>query len=145
MEKSGNFADKWHATLGAFHKDEILSEEDQTAKTPLQKVKRVFSIIGKVLFRLRKVFMALPVLYFAMKLGAYNMEHLPEMVGLNIQSNGAYALMVSRTMAVNGPLAVTYTCLALMFVSRKATYPWVISMFSLIIPIFLLLTNLYPC
>ena len=145
MEKSGNFAEKWHATLGAFHKDEILAEEDQAPKTPLQKAKRVFSIIGKVLFHLRKVFMALPVVYFAMKLGAYNMEHLPEMVGLNIQSNGAYAEMISRTAAVNGPLAVTYACLALMFISRKATYPWIISIFSLIIPIFLLLTNQYPC
>ena len=145
MEKSGNFAEKWHATLGAFHKDEILSEEDQAPKTTAQKVKRVLSITGKVLFRLRKVFMAIPVLYFAMKLGAYNMEHLPEMVGLNLQSNGTYAEMISRTSAVNGSLAVTYACLALMFVSRKATYPWIISFFSLIIPIFLLLTNQYPC
>ena len=145
MEKSGNFADKWHATLGAFHKDEIISEDEQTPKTPLQKAKRVFSVIGKLFFRLRKVFMAVPVVFLAMKLGAYNMEHLPEMVGLNIQSNGAYAEMISRTSAVNGCLAVTYACLALMFLSRKATYPWVISIFSLIIPIFLLLTNLYPC
>lgn len=145
MEKSGSFAEKWHATLGAFHKDEIISEEDQAPKTPMQKVKRVFTVIGKVLFHLRKLFMALPVIYFAMKLGAYNMEHLPEMVGLNIQSNGVYAQMISRTAAVNGSLAVTYACLALMVISRKATYPWIISIFSLIIPIFLLLTNLYPC
>lgn len=145
MEKSGNFAEKWHATLGAFHKDEVLFEEDQAPQTNIQKVKRVLSIIGKVLFRLRKVFMAIPVVYYAMKLGAYNMEHLPEMVGLNIQSNGAFAEMISRTSAVNGCLTVTYACLALMFVSRKATYPWIISIFSLILPVFLLLTNQYPC
>ena len=145
MEKSGNFADKWHVTLGAFHKDEILFENDLTPQTPWQKAKRILSIIGKVLFRLRKVFMAIPVVYFAMRLGAYNMEHLPTMVGLNIQSNGTYAEMISRATAVNGCLAVTYACLALMFLSRKTVYPWVISIFTLILPIFLLLTNQYPC
>ena len=145
MEKSGNFADKWHATLGAFHKDEVLSDEDLGQKTLWQKIKHVISVICRVLFRLRKVFMAIPVIYFAMKLGAYNMEHLPETVGLNLQSNGTYAEMISRATAVNGCLAVTYVCLGLMLISRKATYPWIISIFSLILPIFLLLTNQYPC
>ena len=145
MEKSGNFAEKWHATLGAFHKEEVIFDEDQEPKTGWQKVQEILRIIGRVLFRLRKVFMAIPVIYFAMKLGAYNMDHLPEMVGLNIQSNGAFAEMISRTQAVNGCLAVTYVCLALMFLSRKTVYPWVISIFSLILPIFLLLTNQYPC
>ena len=145
MEKSGSFADKWHATLGAFHKDEVISDEDQTEKTVWQKIQNVFSVIGRLLFRLRKIFMAIPVIYYAMKLGAYNMEHLPEMVGLNLQSNGTYAEMISRATAVNGCLTVTYICLGLMVLSRKATYPWIISIFSLILPIFLLLTNQYPC
>ena len=145
MEKSGNFAEKWHATLGAFHKDEVIADEDQVQKTTWQKVKEVLSLIGRILFRLRKVFMAIPVIYFAMKLGAYNMEHLPEMVGLNLQSNGTYAQMISRTAAVNGCLTVTYVCLGLMLFSRKTIYPWIISIFTLILPIFLLLTNQYPC
>ena len=145
MEKSGNFAEKWHATLGAFHKEDLVFDEDQEPKTGWQKVKEILRIIGRVLFRLRKVFMAIPVIYLAMKLGAYNMEHLPEMVGLNLQSNGAFAQMITRAEAVNGCLAVTYACLGLMLLSRKAVYPWVISFFSLILPIFLLLTNQYPC
>lgn len=145
MEKSGNFAQKWHATLGAFQKEEAVFDEDQEPKTGWQKAQDIIRVVGRILFRLRKVFMAIPVIYLAMKLGAYNMEHLPEMVGLNIQSNGTYAEMISRTTAVNGCLGVTYACLALMFLSRKTVYPWVISFFSLILPIFLLLTNQYPC
>jgi hypothetical protein len=31
-----------------------------------------------------------------------------------------------------------------MFVSRKTLYPWLISIFSLIIPVLLLITNMYP-
>lgn len=145
MEKSGNFADKWHATLGALHRDEVLPDEQGEPKTGMQKVKEVFSVIGRTIFRLRKVLMAAPVIYYALKLANYNAEHLPEMVGLNIQSNGTYAEMISRSAAVNGPLAVTAACLVLMLFSRKATYPWIISIFTLIVPIFLLITNNYPC
>lgn len=145
MEKSGNFAEKWHATLGALRRDEVLEDDNQEPKTGMQKVKEVFSVIGRVIYRLRKVVMAAPVIYYALKLASYNAEHLPEMVGLNIQSNGAYAEMISRSAAVNGPLTITAACLLLMLFSRKATYPWIISIFSLIVPIFLLITNIYPC
>ena len=145
MEKSGNFAEKWNATLGSLRRDEIIEEDENVPQTGMRKVKRVLSIMGRVVYHLRKFVMAAPVVYFALKLSADNKEHLPEMVGINLQSNGAYAEMITRAAAVNGPLTVTWACLALMFLSRKATYPWIISIFTLILPIFLLLTNTYPC
>ena len=43
-----------------------------------------------------------------------------------------------------GPLALTLACLFLMFCSRKALYPWAISVFTLALPILLLVSNLYP-
>ena len=145
MEKSGNFAEKWNATLGSLRRDEIIEEDENLPKTAMQKAKRILSIVVRVMYHLRKIVMAAPVVYFALKLAAYNKEHLPEMVGINLQSNGAYAEMITRSAAVNGPLTVTWACLVLMLLSRKATYPWVISIFTLILPIFLLLTNNYPC
>ena len=145
MEKSGNFAEKWNATLGLLHHEQIAYEEDDAPKTGMAKVKHVFSIIWRICYHLRKVIMAAPVIYYALKLAAYNTQHLPEMVGINLQSNGAYAEMITRAAAVNGPLAITGVCLVLMLLSRKAAYPWVISIFTLIVPIFLLLTNTYPC
>jgi len=45
---------------------------------------------------------------------------------------------------VMGPLALTGACLFLMFCSRKATYAWSISIFTLALPILLLVSNLYP-
>ena len=36
-------------------------------------------------------------------------------------------------------------CLLLMLCSRKAMYPWAISLFTLIVPILLLISNRYPC
>ena len=109
-----------------------------------QKIEEVISVICRCIFRLRKIFMAVPVAYVAMKIANLNLERLPETVGLNIQSNGEFAVMVTREYAVYGPLAITGFCLLLMFCSRKTLYPWVISIFTLVLPYFIYLTNLMP-
>ena len=35
-------------------------------------------------------------------------------------------------------------CLLLMFLSRRVIYPWLISIFTLVLPLLLLLSNIYP-
>ena len=108
------------------------------------KINHVINLIGTWLFRLRKFVMAAPVVYYALKLAAYNREHLPELVGINLQSTGEFAQYISRNMAVMGPLALTLGCLVLMFCSRKAMYSWAVSIFTLALPLLLLLSNVYP-
>lgn len=122
----------------------ISGQSDSAAVSSGRGFKEVISVIGRVIYRLRKVFMTIPVVYFALKLASYNLEHLPEQVGLNLQSNGEYAQLIAREAAVMGPLAVTAACLVLMFVSRKSMYPWLISIFTLVLPVLLLITNQYP-
>ena len=104
----------------------------------------MIGILIMCIYRLRSVFLAVPVVYYALKLAAYNGTHLPEKVGLNLLSNGEFAMTISRELAVMGPLAVTCACLVLMVTSRKALYPWAISIFTLILPVLLLVSNLYP-
>ena len=116
----------------------------QKTKIVLKKISNVIDIVLTVLYRLRKVFMAIPVVYYAIKLAQYNMEHLPSVVGINMQSNGIFTEMISRDVAVMGPLVVTGACLVLMFFSRKALYTWAISIFTLVLPIILLISNRYP-
>lgn len=116
----------------------------ETVKTVVNKINRVINLIGLWLFHLRKVVMAVPVAYGALKLASYNREHLPEQVGLNLQATGEFAQYISRNLAVMGPLALTAACLFLMFCSRKATYAWTISIFTLALPLLLLVSNLYP-
>ena len=145
MGKSGKFAEKWNKTLNALHQDEIVDDNEMVPQTGMQKAKKILSIVGRVIYHLRKVFMAAPVIYYALKIANYSMEHLPEMVGINLQSNGTYAQMITRSAAVNGSLMLTGACLVLMLFSRKALQPWVVSIFTLIVPIFLILTNIYPC
>ena len=122
----------------------------ETVKTAYGKIRTVCDRIGKVvglictwIFRLRKFFMAIPVIYFAVRIASDNMDRLPEYVGLNLQSSGEFAMMVTRNYAVYGPLCVTAFCLLLMFCSRKTLFPWIISFFTLAIPYLIYLTNLY--
>ena len=113
-------------------------------KSAVGSVNRVINIIGLVFFRLRKIVLSVPVVYYALQLAAYNGEHLPEQVGINLQASGEFAQMISRNMAVMGPLALTAACLLLMFCSRKAMYSWAISIFTLALPLLILFTNVYP-
>ena len=122
----------------------------ETVKTAYGKVSVVCGRIGEVIglictwiFRLRKIFMAIPVVYLAVRIAAANAERLPEYVGLNLQSSGEFAMMVTRNYAVFGPLCVTAFCLLLMFLSRKTLFPWIISLFTLILPYLIYLTNMY--
>ena len=113
-------------------------------KEIISRINRIINSIGKWMFRLRKIVLAAPVVYFALQLAAMNNASLPEQVGINLQANGEFAFTVARGFAVMGPLALTLACLLLMFCSRKAMYAWAISVFTLTLPLVLLLSNLYP-
>ena len=99
----------------------------EKVKAVVAKINRVINTIGVWLFRVRKFVMAAPVVYYALKLAEYNREHLPEQVGINLQSTGEFAQYIGRNMAVMGPLALTIGCLILMA-----------------LPLLLLLSNAYP-
>ena len=120
------------------------ASKKQQYKTTIAKINSLISFIGSVLFRLRKLVLAVPVIYWAVKIALYNRENLPEQVGINLLSSGEFAQIISRDMAVMGPLGLTAACLLLMFCSRKAMYPWAVSVFTLALPILILFTNLYP-
>ena len=136
MSNSGDFQE---------YRDNIEEKPEETKKTgSLQKVWNVMRMIGNLIYRLRKIIMSIPVVYYAIVFGVYNAKYLPERVGLVLQSNGEFAQTVSRGLAVMGPLGVTAACLLLMFCSRRTLYPWLISIMSLLLPMLILLLNNYP-
>jgi len=108
------------------------------------KIGYVLKIVCRWLYRLRGVLLAIPVAAVAIKLALQNAERLPETVGINLLANGEYAYMISRDVAVMGPLAVTALCLLLMFCSRRVLYPWLISLFTLVLPLLIWVTNVFP-
>lgn len=134
--------DKFLTKLRQFWKKTQPARE-KTGKV-LRQVGYVFRQIGKWIYRLRSVLLAIPVAIGAVWLANENMAKLPEQVGINLLESGEYAQMVSRDVAVMGPLAVTAVCLLLMFCSRRVVYPWLISLFSLVLPWLILITNTFP-
>ena len=116
----------------------------QKTKDALSTTGKVLAKIGKYVFKFRSVLLAIPVVYAAVRLAMYAQANLPEQVGINLMESGEYAMMVSRNTAVMGSLAVTAVCLLMMFVSKRTIYPWVISIFSLVLPILLIVTNIFP-
>lgn len=118
--------------------------------TPLGKVLTTLAAIGNGIkgvciriFRLRRFILAAPVVFLALRLALLNATRLPKSVGLQIQANGEFARMVSRPAAVLGPLALTAFCLMLLFCSKKTLLPWLISLFTLILPLLIWMTNYY--
>ena len=116
----------------------------QKTKAAFEKTGRVFSVIGKVLYHMRKLILAVPVVWLAVRLYGEAMERLPQTVGLLLQESGDYAYMLERETAAMGCMAVTAACLLMMFCSRRTLYPWLISLFSLVLPILLIVTNMLP-
>lgn len=109
----------------------------------MQKTGEVMAVTGKVLYHLRKLVLAVPVVIAAVMLAMHNMKTLPETVGIDLQANGQFAQTISRDMAVYGPLVITGGCLLMMVFSRKVIYPWLISVFSLVLPLLLLALNFF--
>lgn len=103
-----------------------------------------FRSAWKWIYKLRSVVLAIPVVIIAVYLAVQNMALLPAQVGILMQTNGEFSVSVVKLVAVMGPLAVTAVCLLLMFLSKKVIFPWLISLFSLVLPILLLFINTFP-
>ncbi len=113
-------------------------------KTFTQLVFDRIAIIWQYIFKLRKVIMAVPVAWGAIWLGIRNLTELPDTVGLDLQSDGTFSILIARELAVLGPIAITALCLLLMFGSKRTLTPWLVSLFSLAIPLVILITNTFP-
>ena len=136
MEKKFSIKEKWSQM-------ELPSWLEKTLVV-LKKIGRVLASIGKWIFRLRGFFMAVPVVLAALYLATQNMARLPEEVGINLLANGQYEYLISRGLAVLVPLVVTGVSLVMMLLSRRTVYPWIISIFSLILPWVIYITNVFP-
>lgn len=108
---------------------------------PFQKA---FGGVIMFFYRARKIVMAAPVAIYAFYLAYQNSIKLPSEVGIFLQNNGNFLRMVDRGTAVVFPLLVTLGCLTLMMFSRKAMYAWAISIFTLALPVLILLSNTFP-
>ena len=138
MEFFHNLSDKWNVFW------EKCSPVLHKIGAVFAAIGRAIATLGKYIFRLRALFMAIPVALAALYLAAQNMARLPEEVGINLLANGQYEYLISRGLAVMAPLVVTGLCLLMMWLSRRTIYPWIISIFSLVLPYLIWITNVFP-
>ena len=80
----------------------------------------------------------------AVILALQNMVKLPVVVGLDLQTSGEFSIQIAREIAALGPMAITALCLLLMFCSKRTLTPWLVSVFSLLLPLLILVTNTFP-
>lgn len=136
MSKFREFKDKMKASWN--ETDDFRTKSGEATG----KFVRVVRIAWSWIYRLRSVILGLPVAICAVVQAVQNMAELPEIVGIGLQPSGEFALLLNRPVAALAPLAVTAVCLLMMLCSRKVFYPWLISVFSLLLPLVILYSNL---
>ncbi len=109
-----------------------------------KKVGYILSLTGKWVYLLRSLLLAIPVAVCAVLIARWNMQMLPEVVGINLLASGEFQWMIARNVAVMAPLAVTGVCLLLLICSKKILYPFMISIFSLVLPFLIWAINVFP-
>jgi hypothetical protein len=121
------------------------------ARPVFRDVGKVFATIGNILLRIwnyllkfRKIVFAVPVGWGAFMLAVKNMQELPDIVGLVLQTDGEFMYYIAKELAVLGPIAITALCLLLMFCSKRVLTPWLVSVVSLAVPLAILVTNIFP-
>lgn len=97
----------------------------------------------KVVEKFKKLLLSVPVAAMAIILAVVNLFELPALVDLGITDGGGEAIEIYREFAVLGPLTLTILSLLMVFASKRTLTPWMVSVFSLLLPIVLLLTNAF--
>lgn len=138
MKQMEQLTAKWNAL------QEMAAPYLQKAREIWQMVKKYWQIARPWVWQFRKVLLAIPVLYLMFYFARLNWNVLPDLVGINLQSNGDYARYISKELAVYSPMGITGGCLVMMFLTRKTVYPWMICMFSMLLPLLILITNIFP-
>lgn len=106
-------------------------------------VAQVIGMTFRWAYNLRSILLSIPVAVVALALAVRNLTQLPAEVGIVLQANGEYQWVIGRGVAAIVPLLITALCIAMMLLSKKVLYPWLISVFSLALPLVLWLSNMF--
>ena len=150
MEFFHNLKDKWNILW------EKCSPVLRTIGTVFAAIGRAIGTLCKYIFRLRALFMAIPVAVIAVIEAMINTSRLPDTleyatIGLDFDATqtlfGPFVMHIeqlSRETAVMGPLMLTAACLVFTIFSKRTLFPWIISIFTLVVPVLLYLMTQYP-
>lgn len=136
MEKNNGFLQKAGAGLSSFW------DKTQPFRNGVVKV-------CKWAYKLRNILLTVPVAALAVIFAVVNMAQLPDavMISWPMIRDGILVIqdiLVSKLLAVFAPLAVTAFCLLMVIASKRMVYPWLISLFSLALPLFFYFCTVFP-
>ena len=119
-------------------------------------VGEAFYKVGLYMYRLRSLILAAPVAGIAVILAMENRDRLAETVEVStvkFNPQAADALFgflevgtatITRDLAVYGPAAITAACLLMMIFSKRTLYPFMISIFTLCLPVVIWFLSVFP-
>lgn len=114
--------------------------ESKSGKT-LKDIGTVLRLTFRWAYKLRSLVLSIPVAVVALALAVRNLAQLPAQIKFSLLAS---EFVISKGIAVCMPVAITAVCLCMMLLSKKMLYPWLISVFSLVLPIALWFTYLFP-
>jgi hypothetical protein len=135
------FFDKIKNNIESFRQDLKASKDRKNSDGSM------FRIICMWVYKLRSVFLAVPVAFAAVLMALDNLIKLPDTVELCLPAGEGLAIQIielNKLVAVFGPLVITVLCIVMMFCSRRVAYPWLISVFSLVLPLFIYFASVFP-
>ena len=125
-----------------------VSERTRPAREKAKAIWDVVSVnamyVWNYIVKFKKLFLCVPVVMFAMILAVRNLISLPALVGIALAANGEFSFEMIREIAVLAPLLVTGLCLLFVFMSKRTLTPWLVSVFSLVLPLWILFINTFP-
>lgn len=119
-------------------------ENHPTFSRRMGKFWKVLKLIGKYIVKLWPVIISTPVAIMSVVLAIKNAARLPDTVGINLLSSGDFGLLMPKLIVVLAPLLLTGICIVLTIFSKRTLFPWLVSVFTLVLPILIWITNIYP-
>ncbi len=134
MKLFDNMHEKWEK----FH------DKTQPFWGGMEKTGNILKIIGSYFVKLWPVIISIPVAVMAVILAIKNAGRLPDPVGINLLSSGDFGLLMPKLVVVLAPLLLTAVCIVMTIFSKRTLFPWLVSVFTLVLPILIWITNIYP-
>ena len=134
MKLSNNMRKKWKQ----------FQEKHPSFCAGMRKFWKVLKLIGKYIVKLWPVIISIPVAVMSVILAIKNAARLPDPVGINLLSSGDFGLLMPKLIVVLLPLLLTGICIILTIFSKRTLFPWLVSVFTLVLPILIWITNIYP-
>lgn len=150
MQWLDRMIEKWNRMIGK------IRPYYQAISSVFRKIGKTFSTLFRYIYMLRTIIMAAPMAAAAVIIASISMRRLPDMVstvGFTVDRGDPDALFgflsiyeqtIPRDTAVFGPLILTGISLLMMLLTKRALYPFLVTLFTLILPLFLWFYNTYP-